>query len=324
MQDNISRFTENDIHDILTKELGVEYFQYRKEWDSINPKNFPNFPLHIDFEMQDRCNQSCVMCPRNHQTHPDINYKLNKKTNTTFENFKKVIDEGKDNGLKSINLGAFAEPLINDDVFRMIRYAKNQGGAIVDIRIITNGLKLGEYIDEILDCGLVNLFVSVDAFSDETYRKIRGYGFETVKSNLQLLLQKRAERNKVLPITRVSFVDMMGRNSNEKENFIAFWKDKVDFIDIQIFDDYNVDINKDYDFSKKKKWQCFSPFSRVAILSNGDILPCCNFFGRNIPIGNINKTTVKEAWNSDFMSKIRTGVFDDSIRNCAICQRIGD
>lgn len=321
MQDNISRYTEKDLNNILSNELGEKYISYRKEWNSISYNNFPDFPLHIDFEMQDSCNQSCIMCPRNTKKHPNINYKVNTNSKLSFDLFKKAIDEGKNNGLRSINLGAFAEPLLNKDVFKMIKYATDNG--IVDTRIITNGLMLGKYIDDIFDSGLVNLFVSLDAFYENTYNDIRGKGMSLVKSALEKFLEERSLRKSILPITRVSFVDMK-KNRDEKMKFIEFWRDKVDFIDIQIFDNYNIDINGEFDFSVHKKWNCFSPFARVAVLSNGDILPCCNFFGRNIPIGNIKIISIKDAFNSKKMNNIRQGILNDSLRNCSICQRIGE
>ncbi len=202
----------------------------------------------------------------------------------------------------------------------MIKYAKDKG--IVDTRVITNGLLLEKNIDNIFDSGLVNLFVSIDAFSEENYSKIRGVGFNKVTNALENLLKERIKRKSVLPIIRVSFVDME-KNREEKEDFIKYWKNKVDFIDIQIFDDYNIDINKEFDLSIKKKWDCFSPLARLSVLSNGDILPCCNFFGRNIPIDNINNNTIKAIWNGSNLKKIRNGIKNDTLRNCSICQRVG-
>jgi radical SAM protein with 4Fe4S-binding SPASM domain len=77
------------------------------------------------------------------------------------------------------------------------------------------------------------------------------------------------------------------------------------------------------DMSSKKKWDCYSPLARLSILSNGDVLPCCNFFGRNIPIDNIKNNNIKTIWNSKKLSNIRKGIINDTLKNCSICQRIG-
>jgi radical SAM protein with 4Fe4S-binding SPASM domain len=321
MQDNITRYSEKDIELILTKHLGERYASYRQIWHSVNYLDFPNFPIHIDFELNDFCNQSCIMCPRNLKSHPNINYKFSNKHILDFNIFKKVIDEGINKGLMSINLGAFAEPLLNHNVFKMIKYASSKG--IIDTRVITNGLLLDKYINDVFDSNLINLFISIDAYSESNYYSIRGSGFNKVIDNLNLILQERTKRQSLLPIIRVSFVDM-DRNRYEKELFINEWKDKVDFIDIQVFDNYNVDISQDFDLSKKKKWNCYSPFARLAILANGEVLPCCNFFGRNIPVESLQNYSIEEIWKSQKLESIRNGIILDTNRNCSICQRIGE
>lgn len=317
---NISRYSEKDIEKILSEKLGEKYSRYREKWNSIDYDNIPSFPVHIDFELIDKCNQRCVMCPRNQKEHPNINYKLNKGSVLDFAKFKEIIDEGVKKGLQSVNLGAFAEPLINKNVFEMVSYAHENG--IIDSRLITNGLLVDQYTEDIFESGLVNLFFSIDAFSEERYRAIRGKGFEKVVNNITSIIEEKKKRESMLPIVRVSFLDM-NINRKEKEEFIEFWKDKADYIDIQIFDNFNVDISKPFDRIKKKKWSCKSPTARVAVLANGNILPCCNFFGLHIPIGDVYKQSIEEAWKSKEMQKVRIGIMEDNLDNCSICQRAG-
>ena len=320
MYSNITRHSEKDIEKILVDEFGKKYSLYREMWNRSGYENIPDFPMHIDFEVIDKCNQRCIMCPRNAGTHPNAGYSLNTGRALNYEIFKNIIDEGVNKGLLSINLGAFAEPLLNKKVFEMIKYAHDKG--VIDSRLITNGLLISSYIDEFFDYGLVNLYVSLDAYREETYFEIRGKGFNIVKKNILNIIEEKKRRNAILPIIRVSFVDME-INREEKDNFIEFWRDKVDHIDIQVYDDFNLDITKPCKTNKAKKWECKSPWARLAILSNGDILPCCSFFGRNIPIGNIHDCSIEEAWKSQGMNKIRSGVFNDDLNNCSICQRDG-
>lgn len=319
MYDNINRYTEKDIHHLIGAELGPEYTAYREAWNAVSPTNVPPFPLHLDFELKDMCNQKCAMCPRNETLHPDINYKLNTRTTLSFEDYRRIIDEGVLKGLKSVNLGAFAEPLIHKNCFDMIDYARRRG--VIDTRLITNGLLLKRHVADVFDSGLVNLFVSIDAFHPETYSAIRGHGFEVVKAALLDVLAERERLGRRLPVVRVSLVDMK-KNHDEIEKFVAFWGDKVDFIDIQVYDDFNVDIDAPFDFSRKKKWDCRSPFARLAVLSDGRVLPCCNFFGENIPLGSIHDSSIEQIWNSEAIIAVRNGLLADTLRNCGICQRI--
>ena len=320
MYSNITRHSEKDIEKILVDEFGKKYSLYREMWNRVGYENIPDFPMHIDFEVIDKCNQRCIMCPRNAGTHPNAGYSLNTGRALNYEIFKNIIDEGVNKGLLSINLGAFAEPLLNKKVFEMIKYAHDKG--VIDSRLITNGLLISSYIDEFFDYGLVNLYVSLDAFRDETYFEIRGKGFNIVKKNILNIIEEKKRRNAILPIIRVSFIDME-INREEKDNFIEFWRDKADHIDIQVYGDFNFPLSGKIDKSEAKKWSCIAPLKRVSVMSNGKILPCCNFFGINIPIGNIYKNSIEEAWNSEKMHEIRSGILHDDLDNCSICQRVG-
>ena len=318
MLDNIHRYTEKNIEGLLTEELGSSYAEYRLLWKRASGGEILPFPVHLDFEVNDRCNKRCAMCPRNEKTHGNVNYTINTGAVLSLEHYQEIINEGSEKGLASVNLGAFAEPLLHKDVLKMVEYSHKKG--IVDSRLITNGLLLNCFKEEIFESGLVHLFVSIDAHSEETYSQIRGKGFELVQENLLAVLAEKQKRKSVLPIIRVSFLDM-GINNREKEDFIEYWRDKVDFIDVQVFDNFNVDINQKCDLKQNKKWNCTSPWSRLAVLANGNVLPCCNFFGMNVPVGNINESTLEDIWNSKALSEIRKGISEDSCKNCSICQR---
>ena len=304
------------LENIITEKLGENYRMYRSRWNSTTRKSVYEYPLHIDFELNDNCNQRCVMCPRNENTHPNTGYSINTKSYLSFDKFKLVIDESKLYNLMSINLGAFAEPFLNPDFKSMVQYARSAN--ILDIRVITNGLLLEDYIDFILDEQITNIFISVDASSESTYGKIRGNGFNRVVENILSLVEKRQLKNLLLPLIRVSFVKF-DINAHEVDSFIKYWSQYVDFIDIQPGENLShPSTNKIY---SDKRFDCVAPWQRVSILSSGDILPCCSFYGRYLPIGNINETSIKQAWDSELMSSIRRNLVSNTENVCDICQR---
>ncbi|MBW1740199.1 MAG: SPASM domain-containing protein [Deltaproteobacteria bacterium] len=83
---------------------------------------------------------------------------------------------------------------------------------------------------------------------------------------------------------------------------IEKFQDKVDFIDFQQF--------KDLRKIKQHKIRrdCKMPFRRPAIFANGDVAPCCSFFSKKLIIGNIQKMTIQEIWDSPAMNRIRDGL----------------
>jgi hypothetical protein len=308
------KIINNNIEKILAEHIGRRYSEYRNAWALAQPNNIPNFPIHIDIELYDTCNQSCTFCPRNDTTHPNVTYPINTNSRLDDNLIKKIIIEIKKNKLMSVNFGAFADPLVNTKIFQVIKEFMDAG--VVDSRIITNGLLLHKYTNSIFESGLVNLYVSLDAFNEDTYFKQRGVGYKKVVSNLLNFLEEKKNRKSKLPITRVSFIET-NENKNELKEFVEFWSDKVDHIDLQKLINFNKDPNKSYG---SKQWNCIDPFRRVAIVSDGSILPCCSFWGKNLVLGNIKDQSIVDIWNGKEMSKVRKNLISDKSSICNTCQ----
>jgi len=316
MKFQAKRFARVDPDKVISKKYGERYDSYRKIWSSINSKNIPKFPPHIDFELFDKCNQSCVMCARNEKLHPNIEYNINTKTKLPFTLFEKIINEGETKSLYSVNFGAFSEPFVHPECLRMVKYAHDHG--IVDTRIITNALLLQKNINEIFASGLTQLFISIDAFSEKTYEKIRGKGFNHVIKNALDFLEERNRRKSELPIVRVSFVEMEA-NKHEKDSFINFWKEKADFVDIQVYQNENESLGEN--LNQPKKFDCDSPFGRVSVLADGSVIPCCNFYGRSLKIGNAFEESIEKIWTSEKMKLVREKLESKTSSTCETCQR---
>lgn len=306
------RITAQDLDEVLGNHLGERFRLYRRAWHAAGRDNVPAFPVHLDLELIDFCNQRCSFCPRNSDTHPDLPYPLNTRQELDAARLERIYDEAGRNGLYSINI-AFGEPLIYKGVFEVVRRFHQAG--VVDSRLVTNGLLLNRFIDEVFASGLVNLYVSIDAFSAETYGKLRGKGYERVVENMNLLLDEKRKRGSLLPITRVSFVETE-TNRHELAAFRTYWENRVDLLDIQFFQDFN-----NFKTGKgSKKWRCIDPFRRVSITADGNILPCCTFYGKMLPIGNIGRDTIRSAWASERMAKVRRDLMNESSRICRACQ----
>ena len=300
----------------MSDALGPRYADYRRAWHESSRSSNNIFPLHIDFELNDTCNQSCIMCPRNTDTHVNTGYNLNTRKFFDLNDFQKVIDESVGYGLTSINLGAYAEPLIHPQFSDFVLYAKSKG--ILDIRIITNGLRLDDYATFLVDQEVTNVYISLDATTNETYTAIRGPGFERVKNNLIKLIDERNSRSALFPIIRASFVKMK-INEAEEPTFVNYWKSLVDHIDIQPGEDLSHSTQAV--LSTPYRFNCISPWQRLSVLASGDIIPCCSFYGRYLSLGNISQISLSQAWNSDSMRQVRQDLSNGTQNICEICQR---
>lgn len=312
---NYGAIRELEYHQAFSRRFGERYEIYRTQWDKSCRTELPDFPVHLDFELGDICNQACIMCPRNSETHKNIGYELNTKKNINYDMFCRIIEEASGYNLASINLGAFAEPLINVNLFRLVSFAAQKG--VIDIRIITNGLLLSKFTDRILDSAITNLFVSLDASSSSTYEKIRGKGYDQVLESVKAFIKTRDEAGLIFPFVRVSFVEMK-INKHEKDEFVNFWSNIVDFVDIQPGEDLS--LYPTMNTNKEKRFDCLAPWQRLSVLSNGQVLPCCNFYGRYIPIGNAQTQSMHEIWHSANMMVVRNNLINDRSPVCLTCQ----
>jgi radical SAM protein with 4Fe4S-binding SPASM domain len=307
-----TRYSKDNLDEILAEYLGPRYTEYRKAWYRATPAHIPGFPIHIDLELVDLCNQNCIFCARNKTTHPDLPYQLNTGAVLSDKHLENIFREAKYRGLYSVNFG-FSEPLLHKDIFTIVRKFHEEG--VIDSRMITNGLLLDRYIDDVFESGLVNLYISLDADSEETYMKIRGKGFHRVVGNVLALIEEKKRRKSMFPVLRVSFVEH-DLNAHEVNNFKDFWGNKIDLIDIQFYQDFN----KTKSSRNKKRWTCIDPFRRLSVTANGDILPCCTFYGKQLSVGNLEEVTLESAWKSDAMLRVRHNLLKDREPICLACQ----
>jgi len=265
-----------------------KYDEYRQLWDDASKlKITTEFPLQIDFELNYSCNFTCPMCTWNAESTEN----KGKATWFDFEVFKEVIDNAISKGLKSIRLNYINEPLIRKDITKFIEYARKAG--ILDIYFSTNGsLLTDEMSRELIKSGLLRLQISLDAHTKETYEKIRtGGNYEDVIKKVLRFLEIRKEMNIKLPTLRVNFVKTE-TNKDELNDFIKFWENKADSIGIQNY----VGIMNTFEKKTQNKlektessndFRCAQPFQRLTMRYDGTVLPCCAFFGAEIPVGKL-------------------------------------
>ena len=310
---NSSLVNYNKYYDRVKNEK--DFSHYRELWEKAS--NFEietSFPLQIEFELSNACNYRCTFCPFSFQKEKmPINFDLPKKDKILdFELYKRIIDEGSENGLKAIELGFNTEPLIYKKIIPAIEYASKKN--ILDIRITSNGSKLTpETSEKLINAGLTHLSVSLDAFSKETYLKVRSSKlYEKVIKNLLDFIEIRNKRKNALPTVRVSFLETE-ENKHEKQDFIDFWKEKVDLLSIQSLLKYegtpeelkSKDHLKSTHLTKKIEYNCHQPWTRIVVRSSGDIIPCCTVPGMEFKLKNSKEVTLKEVWNSPYLKNLR-------------------
>jgi MoaA/NifB/PqqE/SkfB family radical SAM enzyme len=164
----------------------------------------PELPEELYLEVTNRCNLRCRTCPQ-------FFGMAEPPADLTMERFHAVIDQLP--RLRRVVLHGIGEPLLNPRLPEMVRDLKARGAYVL---FNSNGLLLrGRWPARLVESGLDELRMSVDAGSPETYKAVRGAdGFERIFANLRLLAAAKAERQSVTP--RVSLW-MTGLQSNVRE-----------------------------------------------------------------------------------------------------------
>jgi MoaA/NifB/PqqE/SkfB family radical SAM enzyme len=123
-------------------------------------------PVCVYFEVTNRCNLLCETCPRTFEA-------LEPPADMSWRLFTSIVDQLP--GLARAVLHGVGEPMMVKDLPRMIRYLKDRG---VYVLFNTNGTLLApRKRRELIDAGLDELRVSLDAAEAQSFFKVRGKNF---------------------------------------------------------------------------------------------------------------------------------------------------
>jgi radical SAM protein with 4Fe4S-binding SPASM domain len=265
------------------------------------------YPYWLVIDPCNYCNLACPFCPTGQKRDVRTKGKL------SFENFKFIMDK-LGPYLIHVDLVNWGEPLLNEEIYEMIRYAKEFHA---DIKIDTNFNNFGErQAENLVLSGLDKIVVSIDGITQETYGKYRRQGnFKAAMDNLKLLLQTRRELHRKKPYITWQF--LVFRHNEHEIDYVrkigkklgvdhvgitkAFIGDK-DWIPLNPqYSNYDAEKIESLTFDHFKSVQnpfCSWPWEAIAVNSNGSVSPCCSVEEENDDFGSIFDQPFEDFWNS--------------------------
>lgn len=140
-------------------------------------------PVCLYLETTNRCNLLCTTCPRTYE-------ELEPPADMSWELFTSIVDQIPD--LERCVLHGVGEPMLVPHLDRMVRYLKDRGTYVL---FNTNGTVLNEKNGRaMIDAGLDELRVSLDAANAHSYKAVRGKNyFDRILKNVRAFreLQER-------------------------------------------------------------------------------------------------------------------------------------
>jgi MoaA/NifB/PqqE/SkfB family radical SAM enzyme len=124
----------------------------------------------------------------------------------SFDNFRRIIDE-LGAYLYRVDLHNWGEPLLNDEIYRMISYARARN---IEVRVSSN-LNVIDQVkaEKLVKSGLDVLIVSLDGASQETYMQYRvGGRFDKVLNSIKMVTEIKKELSASKPFIIWQFLVM--------------------------------------------------------------------------------------------------------------------
>ncbi len=133
-----------------------------------------------------------------------------------------------ENGVKKIRLTG-GEPLVRKDAPKIL---KSLGKLDIELAITTNGIRVDEMLNELLEANIKAINISLDTLQPDKFLKItRRDLFQRVRNNIELLLKHNIR-------VKINVVVMKGLNDDEILDFISLTKHnniEVRFIEFMPF-----------------------------------------------------------------------------------------
>jgi MoaA/NifB/PqqE/SkfB family radical SAM enzyme len=148
-------------------------------------------PRQVVLDLYHRCNTDCVHC----WIHSPVARKMLTQKfaaeKLDFGTVKGIVDDCFSLGVDIITLLGDGEPILNPDFLKIVRYIKDRN-PYIDVLTFSNGLTITEKVSqELIKCGLNEIWFSVPAASAEVYQKIcpskKARDFERIKKNIRYL-----------------------------------------------------------------------------------------------------------------------------------------
>ena len=257
----------------------------------------PPFPLRVNVEVTNHCNQRCVLCPRQEFTRP-LGF-------MALDRFERIAAECAAYPTR-LWLHFLGEPLLHRGLARMIRLAKDAG--VREVGLSTNGVSLrGALADALLDSGLDRLECSLDADEPEAYLAMRGRDhFDRVTANVRGFLARKRARGLRRPVTSIQFMRTPAVEA-ALEALVDAWRPLLgedDFVMTIVPASFGGAIDVPA-AGTAARGPCPWLVSSLMILQDGTVTMCGADWDAAAPLGHVDRQSIAAIWSGVLLAERR-------------------
>lgn len=264
-----------------------------------------------------KCNAKCIMCPY-HKESSQYKELFPDEQNISAEKLKFRLEKIKQTNIEKCGILSNGEILAIPYWKDLFSYANELG---LKQYFISNGIAMNNNTKEFLKEHNNFFFMqfSLNAFSFETWKKIFNVNNEEAYKNA--INAPLFAKEIGVPLVGVSFV-LQKENQHELNQFIEYWKDKVDRIRII---ECNSEQNLIHNYNNSPVKLCQSFYSKtIYIAPSGLIAPCCVLENTNLKKYFINfDTTPVEEIKQKFIKCYNNEHIIEYCKTCSRYNRFG-
>lgn len=291
-------------------------------------------PFVFNIETTNVCNMECVMCPRpklmkrpiRHmdmplfekiisQIKPHPRIKLNRFWDFARSEYS-VREASRDENAfyfytvsKSLTLHGFGEPLLDPHMTERIGLC-SKNNIPTYFSCVPANINVEKVIG-MMKAGLGTIKFSLDALDDESQRKIRGNNcnFTQAYKKICEVVKIKAKDPSIKTKVVVAMLEL-SQSKNSKDLFKRFmnlWRDLPVFAYIKSQDnrwfheeDSSVECKSHYESQ-----YCEFPWLSLTVMADGTVVPCSQDYNCEMVMGDANRQTLKEIWNSKSYGNFR-------------------
>lgn len=281
------------------------------------------FPSQVIADTTEVCNLACTHC-----THPEFKKSEHYAARLLKPDLnRKLVDEVREDGrgiAQYIRYSGNGEPLLNKDIYAMLEYAVRHSGTTVTLT--TNGTLLNEArVAQVLDTGVHLIDISLDAFTPETYARIRVNGdLAETSANVKRLIGAVRARGSATKVV-VSFIEQP-QNIAEIPAFEAQWKaaGASQVVVRRMHSNANSTPHLATGGTVEARRPCLYPWERLLLTPTGNLAFCPQDWIHASNVADFRTTTIREAWQGEFMRRLREGHLANNFCDHKFCGQCPD